>query len=153
VNQEWSAVPITKEQVLEVLKTVYDPEIPVNVHDLGLVYDVDVDGNEVNVVMTLTSPSCPSAREIPASIESRVMKTLGASRCLVHIVWNPPWGPHLISPYGKKILGIGDAPPDESGMDGDVTPDAPPASKSAAPPAPKAPFEAGGHDDVEPNER
>jgi len=116
---------ISKEQVVEVLKTVYDPEIPVNVHDLGLIYDVDVDQSEVNVVMTLTSPSCPSAREIPASIESRVMKTLGASKCLVHIVWSPPWGPHLISPQGKKILGIGaeDASQGaDAGLDGDINP-------------------------------
>jgi metal-sulfur cluster biosynthetic enzyme len=116
-------VPITKEQVVEVIKTVYDPEIPVNIHDLGLVYDVDIDGNEVNVVMTLTSPSCPSAREIPASVESRVMKTLGATKCLVHIVWSPPWGPHLISATGKKILGIGDdTVPGDSGLDGDLNP-------------------------------
>ena len=117
-------MPITKEQVVEVLKTVYDPEIPVNVHDLGLIYDVDIEQAEVNVVMTLTSPSCPSAREIPASIESRVMKTLGASKCLVHIVWSPPWGPHLISPQGKKILGIGaeGAEGSESGLDGDINP-------------------------------
>ncbi|HET6163673.1 MAG TPA: iron-sulfur cluster assembly protein [Planctomycetota bacterium] len=116
---------ITKEQVVEVLKTVYDPEIPVNVHDLGLIYDVDVDQSEVNVVMTLTSPSCPSAREIPASIESRVMKTLGASKCLVHIVWSPPWGPHLISPQGKKILGIGaedGSQGADAGLDGDINP-------------------------------
>ena len=116
-------MPITKEQVVEVIKTVYDPEIPVNIHDLGLVYDVDIDGNEVNVVMTLTSPSCPSAREIPASVESRVMKTLGASKCLVHIVWSPPWGPHLISATGKKILGIGDeGVPGDAGLDGDLNP-------------------------------
>ena len=117
---------ISKEQVVEVLKTVYDPEIPVNVHDLGLIYDVDIDQNEVNVVMTLTSPSCPSAREIPASIESRVMKTLGASKCLVHIVWSPPWGPHLISPQGKKILGIGAENEShegaDAGLDGDINP-------------------------------
>lgn len=114
----------TKDQVVEVIKTVYDPEIPVNVHDLGLIYDVDIDQNEVNVVMTLTSPSCPSAREIPASIESRIMKQLGASKCLVHIVWNPPWGPHMISPQGKKILGIGDEmkPDEDDGMDGDINP-------------------------------
>ena len=116
-------MPITKEQVVEVLKTVYDPEIPVNIHDLGLVYDVDIEDGEVNVVMTLTSPSCPSAREIPASVESRVMKTLGASKCLVHIVWSPPWGPHLISPQGKKILGIVEGEPhDDAGLDGDVNP-------------------------------
>jgi len=115
-------VPIVKEQVIEVLKTVYDPEIPVNIFDLGLVYDVDVDGNDVNVVMTLTSPACPSAREIPTSVETRVVKTLGASKCLVHIVWTPPWGPHLISPQGKKILGISDQPPPDDDDFGEIGP-------------------------------
>jgi len=77
---------ITKEQVVEVIKTVYDPEIPVNIWDLGLIYDIDVEGSDVNVVMTLTSQFCPSAQEIPASIESRVCGTLNAEKCLVHIV-------------------------------------------------------------------
>jgi metal-sulfur cluster biosynthetic enzyme len=116
---------ITKEQVVEVLKTVYDPEIPVNIYDLGLIYDVDVEGNEVNVVMTLTSPSCPAAGEIPTSVEQRVCGTLNAEKCLVHLVWSPPWSPEKISPEGKKILGLADdgapqmgdppAPPSGSG--------------------------------------
>lgn len=101
---------ITKDQVVDVLKTVYDPEIPVNIFDLGLVYDVDVEGREVSVVMTLTSPSCPSAREIPATVESRVVGSLQAEKCLVHIVWSPPWSPARMSTEAKKILGL-----DESG--------------------------------------
>jgi len=105
---------LTKEQVVEVIKTVYDPEIPVNIYDLGLIYDVDIEegSREVSVVMTLTSPACPSAREIPLQIEQRVTQTLQASKCLVHIVWSPPWGPHLISEKGRKVLGIDLPPPD-----------------------------------------
>ena len=104
---------ITKEQVVEAIKTVYDPEIPVNVSDLGLIYDVDVDEetSEVSVVMTLTSPACPSAREIPAQIEQRVTSTLDVPKCMVHVVWSPPWGPHLISEPARKILGIEEVPP------------------------------------------
>jgi len=105
------STPITKDQVVDVIKTVYDPEIPVNIFDLGLVYDIDIEEHEVNVVMTLTSPACPSAKEIPLTVEQRVVNKLGATKCLVHIVWNPPWGPHLISPEGKKMLGM-----DESTM-------------------------------------
>jgi metal-sulfur cluster biosynthetic enzyme len=104
---------ITKEQVIEVLKTVYDPEVPVNIYDLGLVYDIDVEGPEVNIVMTLTSQHCPSAAEIPTSIEHRVVSTLAAEKCLVHIVWSPPWTPALISPEGKKVLGMDTMPPPE----------------------------------------
>jgi len=104
---------ITKEQVIEVLKTVYDPEVPVNIYDLGLVYDIDVEEQEVNIVMTLTSQHCPSAAEIPTSIEHRVVSTLAAQKCLVHIVWSPPWTPALISPEGKKTLGMDSAPPEE----------------------------------------
>jgi FeS assembly SUF system protein len=113
-----STVSITKEQVIDVLKTVYDPEIPVNVYDLGLVYDVDVDEAEVNIVMTLTSPSCPSAKEIPLNMENKVVSVLGAEKCLVHIVWNPPWGPQMISAEGKKVLGM-DEPMEEDDFDDD----------------------------------
>lgn len=103
----------SKEQVIDVLKTVYDPEIPVNVYDLGLVYDIDVEESEVNIVMTLTSPSCPSAKEIPLNMETKVCNVLGADKCLVHIVWNPPWNPQMISPEGKKVLGIDEPKEDE----------------------------------------
>ena len=106
-----SSEAFTKEQVIEVIKTVYDPEIPVNVFDLGLVYDVDIEDSEVNVVMTLTSPSCPSAQEIPRNVEHKITSMLGAEKCMVHIVWSPPWNPQMISPEGKKVLGMDDAPP------------------------------------------
>lgn len=95
-----------KEQVIEVLKTVYDPEIPVNVFDLGLVYDIDIEDGEVNVVMTLTSPSCPAAQEIPRNVEDKIKAVLAVEKCMVHIVWSPPWNPQMISPEGKKIMGI-----------------------------------------------
>ena len=112
-----STAAFTKEQVVEVIKTVYDPEIPVNVFDLGLVYDVDVEESEVNVVMTLTSPSCPSAKEIPLNIENKITAVLGAEKCLVHIVWNPPWNPQMISEDGKKVLGIDQPADDDDDLD------------------------------------
>ena len=97
---------ITQEQVVVALRKVFDPEIPVNVYDLGLIYDVDVEGSEVHVVMTLTSPSCPAAQEIPNMIESQVLEDLPADKCRVHIVWQPPWTPQKIRPEGRKILGM-----------------------------------------------
>jgi FeS assembly SUF system protein len=111
-----SSSTFDKEQVVGVIKTIYDPEIPVNIFDLGLIYDVDVEDNEVNVVMTLTSPSCPSAQEIPRSVEHKVCNVLGAEKCMVHIVWSPPWNPQMISQEGKKILGI---PPTDGAADDD----------------------------------
>ena len=97
----------TEEAVVEVLKAIYDPEIPVNIYDLGLIYEVDVEGSEVSVVMSLTSPSCPAAQEIPANVETKVLEKLeGVEKCRVHIVWEPAWTPQRISAEGKKILGL-----------------------------------------------
>ena len=106
--------PVNVEAVQAMLKNCYDPEIPVNIFDLGLIYEVDVTPEEVSVVMTLTSPSCPSAPEIPQSIETKVIETLSAEKCLVHVVWDPPWTPQKITPEGKKILGM-DTDDDDEG--------------------------------------
>ena len=97
---------ITEAQVVEVIKTIHDPEIPVNIFDLGLIYEVDVQGNDVSVVMSLTSPSCPAAQDLPDAIETRVCLSLDADRCDVHVVWDPPWSPERITPEGRKSLGM-----------------------------------------------
>jgi metal-sulfur cluster biosynthetic enzyme len=115
---------VSKDDVVAVLRTVFDPEIPVNVYDLGLVYDVDVDGEEVHVVMTLTSPSCPSAAEIPDMVENKVLDGLAVRKCRVHIVWQPPWSAERITPEGRRILGLDDGgnaetePAEERSSDG-----------------------------------
>jgi len=97
---------VSKDQVVAAIKTVYDPEIPVNIYDLGLVYDVAVKSDErCDVKMTLTSQGCPSAQSIPLSVKDRIQR-LGVKEVNVDIVWEPAWGPHLISPEGKKILGL-----------------------------------------------
>ena len=103
---------VTSEDVYTELRQVFDPEIPVNIVDLGLVYDVKVDGENVNITMTLTSQSCPSAREIPAMMKRRVNTIDGIAETEVEIVWESQWSPQLISDEGKKILGI-DADEDE----------------------------------------
>ena len=112
---------ITEEQVVDVIKTVYDPEIPVNIYDLGLIYEIDIEDKEVSVVMTLTSPSCPAAQELPDSVESRVVEKLDEiEKCRVHIVWDPPWNPQLISAEGKKMLGMDSNDEDDGSDSGDV---------------------------------
>ena len=103
----------TLEDVYKELRQVYDPEIPVNIVDLGLVYDVKLeDGGVCNVTMTLTSQSCPEARTIPEVMKRRINAIAGISGTQIQIVWEPAWGPHRISPEGRQQLGI-DEPPEE----------------------------------------
>ena len=88
------------------LKQVYDPEIPVNILDLGLVYDVQVEGETCSVKMTLTSQSCPEAKTIPDVVRRRCNTVPGIKSTQVDIVWEPAWSPQRISEEGRKILGI-----------------------------------------------
>ncbi len=94
------------EQIYSELKQVYDPEIPVNIVDLGLVYDVQVEGTTANVKMTLTSQSCPEAKTIPDVVRRRVNTVSGVQETVVEVVWDPQWTPQRISEEGRKILGI-----------------------------------------------
>jgi metal-sulfur cluster biosynthetic enzyme len=94
------------DQLYAELKQVYDPEIPVNIVDLGLVYDVKVDGDTANVTMTLTSQSCPEAKTIPDVVRRRLNTVAGIQNTVVEIVWEPQWSPQRISEEGRKILGI-----------------------------------------------
>ncbi|MBL8861032.1 MAG: DUF59 domain-containing protein [Planctomycetes bacterium] len=97
----------TSEDVYKELRQVYDPEIPVNIVDLGLVYDVQVDeAGACNVTMTLTSQSCPEARTIPEVMKRRLNALPGVSGTQITIVWDPPWTPQKISEEGRKMLGI-----------------------------------------------
>lgn len=98
---------LTKDQVLEALKDVYDPEIPVNIVDLGLVYRVDVnDENEVEVDMTLTAPGCGMGPYIGQQAEWRIAELDEVEDVKVNVVFEPPWTPDRISEDGKKLLGI-----------------------------------------------
>ena len=101
-------MPDTVDQVYSQLREVYDPEIPVNIVDLGLVYDVKVDGATCNVTMTLTSQACPEAKTIPDVVKRRCNSVAGIEQVNVNIVWDPPWTPQRISPAGREILGIGE---------------------------------------------
>jgi metal-sulfur cluster biosynthetic enzyme len=96
----------TSEDVYGQLRQVYDPEIPVNIVDLGLIYSVAVEEEIAKITMTLTSQSCPEARTIPEVMKRRVNSLDGITETTIEIVWEPQWGPHLISEEGRKILGI-----------------------------------------------
>ena len=99
---------ITRDQVIEVAKQCYDPEIPVNIWDLGLIYDIDIlpDKDAIRIRMTLTTQSCPSAQEIPHTLRQRVADNLGTEDVEVELTFDPPWTPERISEEGKKKLGI-----------------------------------------------
>ncbi len=98
---------ITKQQVLDALKNVYDPEIPVNIVDLGLVYDVDINAkNEVAVQMTLTAPGCGMGPYIAQQAQWAISELEGVEDVNVELVMEPQWTPDLITPEGKKLLGL-----------------------------------------------
>lgn len=97
---------ITKDQVLEALKEVYDPEIPVNVVDLGLIYNVEVEDGDVHVEMTLTAAGCGMGPYIAQQAEWRIAELEGVEDVQVDVVFEPQWTPERISDDGKKLLGI-----------------------------------------------
>ena len=95
------------ESVIEALKEIYDPEIPVNIYDLGLIYDVQVSSdNHVKVEMTLTTPHCPVAESMPGEVELRVGAVPGVGDAEVALVWDPPWDPQKMSAEAKLELGM-----------------------------------------------
>ena len=97
---------VTMEDVTEALKNVYDPEIPVNVVDLGLIYDVSVDEGNVSVQMTLTAPGCGMGPMIAQQAEWAISELEGVEDVQVEMTFDPPWSPELISEDGKKLLGL-----------------------------------------------
>ncbi len=97
---------VAATDVIEVLKTVYDPEIPVNIVDLGLVYDVQVTSGDVYVQMTLTAPGCGMGPFIAQQAEWAVSELDGVDDVEVEMVFDPPWSPDLITEDGRKLLGI-----------------------------------------------
>lgn len=98
---------ILEEQVIQALKGVYDPEIPVNVYDLGLIYNVEVDqAGMARIRMTLTTPGCPVAQTFPGTIECAVKCVPGITDAAVELVWDPPWSPDLLSEAAKVELGL-----------------------------------------------
>jgi FeS assembly SUF system protein len=96
-----------REAVIEVLRTVYDPEIPVDIYELGLVYEVVVEeGGGVRVRMTLTSPMCPVAETLPPEVEAKARAVEGVREVRVELVWDPPWNPAMMSDAARLELGM-----------------------------------------------
>ena len=96
-----------REAVVEVLRTVFDPEIPVNIYEMGLIYEVVVGGDgTASIRMTLTSPHCPAAEELPAEVETKARGVDGVTEVTLDLVWDPPWTPEMMSEAAKLELGM-----------------------------------------------
>lgn len=94
-------------EVIEAIRTIYDPEIPLNIYDLGLIYDIRVDkSGKVEIDMTLTSPACPVAGSLPGDVEQRIREVAGVSDVIVNLVWDPPWDVSRLSEESKLTLGL-----------------------------------------------
>ena len=96
-----------KDKVINQIKTVYDPEIPVNIYDLGLIYDIKVeDKNTAKIKMTLTSPNCPVAESLPKEVKDGIMQVEGIDNVDLDIVWDPPWNQTMMSEAAKLELNL-----------------------------------------------
>ena len=98
---------ILEDQIIMTIRTVLDPEIPVNVYDLGLIYDIDIKPNkDVEIVMTLTSPNCPVAESLPEEVRVKVQNLQSVNKCTVNIVFEPAWNAQYMSDEAKLELGM-----------------------------------------------
>ena len=96
-----------RDKIIEALKTVYDPEIPVDIWELGLIYDIKIhEDNTVNLLMTLTSPNCPVAESLPLEVEDKVKSVDGVVNCLLELTFDPPFTPDMMSEEAKFVLGM-----------------------------------------------
>jgi FeS assembly SUF system protein len=96
-----------KNQIIEEIKKIYDPEIPVNIYELGLIYKIKVDEtNKVSIDMTLTSPNCPVAESLPKEVKNNIMKINGVSDVNLNLVWEPPWDKDKMSEAAKFELNL-----------------------------------------------
>ncbi len=96
-----------KQKVVECLHTIFDPEIPVNIYELGLIYEIDIlPVNNVQIVMTLTSPACPAAQTIPVEVDQKVRLIEGVNDVYVSVTWSPPWDKSMMSEAAQLELGM-----------------------------------------------
>ena len=105
-KEKSETVELTEEKIKAALKNVYDPELPVSIVDLGLIYDTKISGNNVNLKMTLTTPGCSMGSMIAGQAEM-ALKEIGAENVLIDIIWDPPWNPDMMSDEAKEKLGVG----------------------------------------------
>jgi FeS assembly SUF system protein len=107
-----AAVPVDEQarltdEIVTALKTVYDPEIPADIYELGLIYKVEItDDRAVNIEMTLTTPNCPAAADLPGQVENAVASVPGVREVKVNIVWEPPWDPSRMSDEARTVLNM-----------------------------------------------
>jgi FeS assembly SUF system protein len=95
------------DDIVQALKTVYDPEIPADIYELGLIYKIDIgDDSAITVDMTLTTPNCPSAQELPIMVENAVSSVAGVGPVKVNVVWDPPWDPSRMSDEARVVLNM-----------------------------------------------
>ncbi len=99
---------VTEKQVMDILYQCYDPEIPVNIVDLGLIYDVAVNDNAAVITMTLTTPGCPMHSQIAANVKDSILKIPGLTAAEVKMVFDPRWNADMITPAGRQALGLPD---------------------------------------------
>ena len=105
-NKKNNSVPLGDE-IVKVLKSIFDPEIPVDIYELGLIYDVFVnEDNDVKIVMTLTSPNCPVAESLPKEVKDSVMQVEGIDKVDLDLVWDPPWNKSMMSEAAKLELNL-----------------------------------------------
>lgn len=97
---------VTEEKVFEVLGDIYDPEIPVDIVNLGLVYKVEINGGDVKIFMTMTSPGCPAAGQIVAEAKMLASEIEGVEKADVEVVWDPPWSPEMMSEAARESFNI-----------------------------------------------
>jgi len=95
---------VTRDQVIDVLKTCFDPEIPVNIWDLGLIYDITITGGRVEIKMTLTAVGCSLGPQLVSEVETKLLSVDGVEDCKVEMVWSPPWSPERLSDDGRLSL-------------------------------------------------
>lgn len=108
-HEALSADEITRmtDDIVNAIKTVYDPEIPADIYELGLIYKIEInDDRKVDVDMTLTTPNCPSAQELPMMVENAILSVPGVSEVQVQIVWDPPWEPSRMSDEARVVLNM-----------------------------------------------
>ena len=95
-----------KEKIINEIKKIYDPEIPVNIYELGLIYDIQINNSEVNVKMTLTSPNCPVAESLPKEVKDSILEIKEVSKVDLDLVWEPPWDKSMMSEAAKLELNL-----------------------------------------------
>ena len=104
---ETTDTEILKQKIIDCLETIYDPEIPVNIYDLGLIYEINVlPVNNIQVVMTLTAPGCPAAQSLPIEVDQKIKQIEGVNDVHVTVTWSPPWDRTMMSETAQLQLGM-----------------------------------------------